>query len=234
MKRVWVAVSALVAFTLVAVIWFSGVFSTDDVEVVGVPVSIGNRVEAAAQVPLGRPLARIDTDAVAADVEAALPEVTSVQVQRRWPNTLRITVTPRSVAANVTSNGAVHWVDPGGVEFGPTDEPKRGAPSIVLVERFADDESAEREAAVRDSLSVIASLPPQVRSRLVRVEHRSSDDLTVILNPRGVRVRWGSAEDSARKAVVLAALLPRKAAVYDVSAPDLPTTKGKEPRSSRS
>jgi len=231
MKRWWIALTALVTIALVGLVGFSGVFSADDVEVVGVPVSIGSRVEAAAAIPLGRPLARIDTGAIAADVEAALPEVTSVQVERRWPHTVRITVTPRSVAANVTSNGRVHWVDPGGVEFGPTDEFKKGAPSIFLVGRLSDDEAGEREATVRDSLSVIASLPSQVRSRLVRVEHRSADDITVILNPGGVRVRWGSAEDSERKAVVLAALLPRKAAVYDVSAPDLPTTRGKEPRS---
>lgn len=234
MKRWWIALTALVVITVVGVVGFSGVFSTDDVEVVGVPVSIGNRVEAAAAIPLGRPLARIDTAAIAADVENALPEVTSVQVQRRWPNTVRITVTPRSVAANVTSNGAVHWVDPAGVEFGPTDDPKAGAPSINLVGRFTEDQAGERETAVRDSLSAISSLPGPVRSRLVRVEHRSADDITLILNPRGVKVRWGSAEDSQRKAVVLAALLPRKAAVYDVSAPDLPTTKGKEPRSSSS
>jgi cell division protein FtsQ len=37
-------------------------------------------------------------------------------------------------------------------------------------------------------------------------------------------VRWGSAEDSARKAEVLTVLLRVPAAVYDVSVPELPTT----------
>jgi hypothetical protein len=40
-------------------------------------------------------------------------------------------------------------------------------------------------------------------------------------------VRWGSAADSALKSTVLVALLQTKALVYDVSAPDVPTTTGK-------
>ena len=39
----------------------------------------------------------------------------------------------------------------------------------------------------------------------------------------GKTVRWGNADDSARKAAVLAALMTRPGKVYDVSSPDLPT-----------
>jgi cell division protein FtsQ len=38
-------------------------------------------------------------------------------------------------------------------------------------------------------------------------------------------VLWGSAEQGELKAQVLAALLQRRAGVYDVSAPELPTTQ---------
>ena len=41
---------------------------------------------------------------------------------------------------------------------------------------------------------------------------------------RGDTVVWGSADDSAAKAEALALILQRKASVYDVSVPDLPTT----------
>jgi cell division protein FtsQ len=37
-------------------------------------------------------------------------------------------------------------------------------------------------------------------------------------------VRWGDSGRSGLKAAVLRALLPQRARVYDVSAPDLPTT----------
>jgi cell division protein FtsQ len=43
-----------------------------------------------------------------------------------------------------------------------------------------------------------------------------------------VKVVWGGSDDSARKAEVLSVLMRRRAAVYDVSAPDLPVTKGEK------
>jgi len=229
MKRLWLAVGLLVAVTLIVVVGVSGVFSTDTVEVAGVDAATARQIKTAADVPLGKPLARIDTGAIAADVAKAVPQVTSVDVQRKWPHTIRISASPRTVAANVTTAGTVRWVDPSGVVFGPADEPRRGVPSIVLLEKFSQQEQSQQQAAVTSAITVVGALPAAAKKRVVRVEYRSADDISVILNPRGVRVQWGSAQDSVRKAVVLAALLPRKAAVYDVSAPDLPTTKGKEP-----
>ena len=49
---------------------------------------------------------------------------------------------------------------------------------------------------------------------------------------RGRIVVWGSTERGERKAAVLAVLLARKARVYDVSAPDAPTTRS-DPSSCR-
>ena len=51
------------------------------------------------------------------------------------------------------------------------------------------------------------------------------DDVVLTLRA-GAAVRWGSAERADRKAQVLRSLLPVRAEVYDVSAPDLPTTSG--------
>ena len=52
---------------------------------------------------------------------------------------------------------------------------------------------------------------------------RTRDDVTLTLAGNGQRVVWGSAEDSDRKAAILAALLARFASSgageYDVSAP---------------
>ena len=57
---------------------------------------------------------------------------------------------------------------------------------------------------------------------------KTRDDVVLTLAD-GVTVRWGSAEQSDRKAAVLAALLKVRAATNDVSAPDLPTSKGSAP-----
>jgi cell division protein FtsQ len=43
-----------------------------------------------------------------------------------------------------------------------------------------------------------------------------------------VKVVWGGSDDSAQKAEVLSVLMRRQAKVYDVSAPDLPVTKGEK------
>jgi cell division protein FtsQ len=42
----------------------------------------------------------------------------------------------------------------------------------------------------------------------------------------GKTVKWGSADESERKAAVLAALLTRPGKVYDVAAPDAPAVSG--------
>ena len=52
---------------------------------------------------------------------------------------------------------------------------------------------------------------------------RALDDVDLHLKS-GVLVHWGSAEQAAAKTEVLLALLRHKADVYDVSAPELPTT----------
>jgi cell division protein FtsQ len=55
------------------------------------------------------------------------------------------------------------------------------------------------------------------------VEAASPDDISLVLS-RGRTVVWGSAEQSARKARVLALLLRRHATRYDVSVPDVAVT----------
>jgi len=58
---------------------------------------------------------------------------------------------------------------------------------------------------------------------LVSLTATTLDDVTLTLRS-GDTVRWGSAEQPEFKAEVLHALMKRKADVYDVAAPELPTT----------
>ena len=82
---------------------------------------------------------------------------------------------------------------------------------------------SEGSAALRATLDVLDALPVQVRAQVREVRAASLEQVTLRLT-RGRTVEWGSAERSERKAAVLAVLLTRKARVYDVSAPDSPTT----------
>ncbi|MNY79811.1 cell division protein FtsQ [compost metagenome] len=59
---------------------------------------------------------------------------------------------------------------------------------------------------------------------MTAVTASTSDDVTLELGGTNTRVVWGSAEDSAKKAVVLAATMaarpPADVTAYDVSSPD--------------
>jgi cell division protein FtsQ len=84
-----------------------------------------------------------------------------------------------------------------------------------------------REVTVRSVVTVSAALPSILRAQVGSISAASPDSITLNLGS-GVKVVWGSSDDSARKAEVLSVLMKRKAAVYDVSAPDLPVTKGEK------
>jgi cell division protein FtsQ len=62
-----------------------------------------------------------------------------------------------------------------------------------------------------------------LRSKVSDVTAATEDSVQLHLTDGGL-VRWGSSQDSATKARVLAVLLPRHARVYDVTAPGFATT----------
>jgi cell division protein FtsQ len=75
-------------------------------------------------------------------------------------------------------------------------------------------------------MAVYTGLPDKWRNRVIRLTATSRDDVALTLRS-GAVVRWGSADQSEFKGSVLDALITRRAAIYDVSAPELPTTQGK-------
>jgi len=76
-------------------------------------------------------------------------------------------------------------------------------------------------------VTVSAALPETLRAQVRSISAASPDSITLNLSS-DVKVVWGSSDDSARKAGVLSVLMKRQAKVYDVSAPDLPVTKGEK------
>ena len=172
-------------------------------------------VRGLADVRAGEPLATLDTAAIAARLRD-LPVVRAVEVQRRWPRTVAIVVHERKPAAVQQRGSGFVLVDRSGVVFGQVDRRPRGLPLV----------SAPVDAgppALRAALDVLQVLPDDVLADVKQVRAASPDDVRVQLS-KGRTVVWGSAERGARKAAVLAVLLTRKASVYDLSAPDAPTT----------
>ena len=69
----------------------------DEVEVTGVTGAGGAGGAKLVRVPVGTPLARVDTEAVGARVRERVT-VAEVSVRRSWPGTLTVEVVPRSAA----------------------------------------------------------------------------------------------------------------------------------------
>jgi cell division protein FtsQ len=172
-------------------------------------------VREVAAVPAGEPLATLDTRAIAGRLQG-LPVVRTVEVQRQWPRTVSIVVHER-VPAAVQQRGTTYaLVDRSGVEIDQVERRPRGLPLVSA----PVDAGAPALAAALDVLEV---LPPAVAADVRSVRAATPDDVRLQLS-KDRTVVWGSAERSARKAAVLAVLLTRKASIYDVSAPDAPTT----------
>jgi cell division protein FtsQ len=79
-------------------------------------------------------------------------------------------------------------------------------------------------AAGAAAATVLPALPGKISSKVKTISAVSPESITLHLAD-GRTIVWGSATETDQKARVLRALLGVKARVYDVSAPDLPTTK---------
>ncbi|MGI9092047.1 MAG: cell division protein FtsQ/DivIB [Mycobacteriales bacterium] len=217
------AVVVLLLVAGVAVAWFTPLTDVKSVSVVGAGRLDDGQVLAAAQVPRDRPLARIDTQAIARRIEA-LPPVESAQVHRLWPNRLLIDVHERVAVAYAVTAGGFELLDAGGTAFAAAPTPPAGLSKIVLgpVTRSASAGPAPGpgRAAIRAAITVAVSLPAAVRAITVSVSAGTPEDVRLAL-AKGRTVIWGSATDNAAKGRILPTLLTRPGTSYDVSG--LPT-----------
>jgi len=216
-RTVLVVVGVLAVLgALVWVVAGSSLLTVRTVAVHGVSGSLAEQVRAKATDQVGTPLARVDLDDVTTSVEQVVG-VSDVHVTRSWPHTLRVEVVPRKAAAfTSTGEGEYEVLDKTGVVLRTTSSRPGSLPRVHVGSGVG--------AQLADGLEVLAAVPPKVRPRVDEVDVRSAQDVRLTLG-NGDVVKWGSAENSARKALVLTALLKQRASVYDVSAPELPTTR---------
>lgn len=216
LARRWVALSVVLGVVLLAAaVWWTPLLGVRSVQVSGARQLTADQVRAAAAVPDGEPMPRLDLRSIQAKVRL-LPRVATVQVQRAWPSTVRIEITERSPIGYLAESDGIHLVDATGLDYATVATPPHGLPRIALTVVAPTD---QRTAAV---VGVLRALPAQLRSLVVTVSAKTPGSVTLGLT-HGRTIRWGSADDSARKAEVLAPLMTRPGKVYDVSSPELPT-----------
>lgn len=205
-----------VALGLVWLVRFSPVLAARQVQVTGASLVTQDQVVHAAQVPLGTPLATLDTHPIAERVAAGLTPVEKVKVTTSLPGTVRIEVTERTPVYLRQSGGQYQSVDHAGVIFASAAKPTKGA---VLVKTSTVD-----NRLLADIATVVQVMPPQLRGQVQLVEASSPDHITLTL-AKGRTVVWGSAAASEQKVPVLMTLLGQKATVFDVSSPGSPSTR---------
>jgi cell division protein FtsQ len=222
-SRPWLVLALVLALAATAVyaVFFSSWLAARQVAVTGLDQPADRltpaRVEQVAQVPLGTPLARVDLGAVRRRVEA-IPAVRSVDVSRTWPHGIRIAVVERRPVAVIERGHGLRALDRDGVVFGHFGARPAQLP---LVEGAA----GVRPDALAEAGKVAAALPQSVLRRVAHIHVASIDRIELRLHD-GRTVLWGSADESAEKAAVLAVLLHRhRVQLIDVSVPARPTTR---------
>jgi cell division protein FtsQ len=209
-------------------VYFSPVLGVRVVAVSGTSELTPAQVVAAARVPLGGPLERLDTGAIRARVLGALPRVAGVRVETDLPHTVRLLVTERvAVAAVEGPDGRYTLVDATGVRFATGPSAPAGVPVVELALSAAGKDALPdfpQSALVDGAVLIAKALPPATAKDTRLVVVHSYDDMELQLAD-GATVLWGSPERDARKAVVLTTLLKQKAGTYNVTAPDDPALR---------
>ena len=197
-------------------IYFSTVFVTKRVDVVGTHHLTPTQVSFAVQIPLGVPLARQQLDEIAKRA-TTLSAIESATATRDWPNTITVTIVERRPVLALDRPDGYVVVDKFGVAY---ETQTTLPPHVVLGDVDPADAPLLHEVA-----TVAAALPDKLRGKADRLTAISRDNIVLILES-GRKVTWGSAANSELKAQVVTALLKRKTkSSIDVSSPHNPAVR---------
>ncbi|MFF0381181.1 cell division protein FtsQ/DivIB [Streptomyces sp. NPDC004286] len=202
------------------------------VSVSGTRVLTPAEVRDAAAVPVGGPLASVDTDAVQARLRGKLRRIDTVEVARSWPHGITLKVTERVPVLLAREKGGFTEIDKEGVPFATVGKAPRGVPMLELAASRKGSGAASLRRfgtgrLVREAVRVAGSLPPAVARDTGTVKVTSFDAITLELG-HGRTVEWGSGEQGRAKARALTALMKAApgARHFDVSVPTAPASAG--------
>lgn len=218
-RRALLAIVAGVVATLVALVFlavYSPLLALRTISVDGTSRVNATDVQAAAADQLGTPLALIDFTRITRNLQA-YPLIRSYVTEMVPPGTLLIHVTERTPVGSLLAAGTYNLVDPAGVTIQQSPQRISGVPLIDI--GTADVSSPAFTSVVQ----VLLVLPPSLLAQVDTVSAQTQDDVSLVLTGVGQRVRWGSADESSKKAALLTALIaatdPSSPGEFDVSAP---------------
>jgi cell division protein FtsQ len=216
-----VAIVAGVAWALLG----DRVFIVRSISVTGTHLVSPAQVLAAADVPLGTPLTRVDPGAVTRRVEN-IPQVASVTVSEGWPDHLTIAVTERvPVLAVRMEDGNYDLVDPAGVIVLYEKNKPKGLPQLVTT---LSGSALQGDPGVAAAGAVLRELTPALAGTVATVSVQQlpngagsaapAERVTLSLKG-GKTVVWGTPGDGAAKDREIQILSRDGYNYLDVSAP---------------
>ena len=205
---------ALIGLVILAV--YSPLLSLRTITIDGTSRIDAKQLTTALSDQFGKPLALIDFDRVT-DELGAFPLVRSYVTETVPPDTLRIHIVERQPVWQISRGESYALVDPAGVTIDTSAERVEGLPIIEMPGARASGRAFD------SSVEVLLAMPPSLLKRIDSISARTRDDVTLVLVGVGQHVRWGSAQNSDKKATLLAALIkatnPARRGEFDVSAP---------------
>jgi cell division protein FtsQ len=216
-RLLWLGGAASVVLLVLATLGaaYSPLFAVEQIRIVGSETLDTLAVEAALKDQLGTPLPLVDESAVKAAL-VTFPIVESYTLEARPPHELVVRIVERTPIGLIQTRAGYTLVDAAGVALSTTSTPAPGRP-VVTVPGGTDS------AAFGAVGLVMRSLPDAILDQVTAVAATTPDDVTLTLGGSNAQVVWGSAEDSAMKALVLEKAMiarpPASVFVYDVSSP---------------
>ena len=226
-RRKWwltgVISAVLIVAGLIAYLVFSPALAVRTVDVQGNQLVPEDQITAALAPLVGTSLTQIGDDDVRALLDGFQP-IEDVSVAAAPPSTLSVTVTERTPVAILESGGKFILIDSEGRQLATVAD--RESVALPLIDGGTN---AVNSAVFSSIADVLAALPTDIRERLVHASAGSIDSVELKLTD-GKTIFWGSAEENAAKARVIAALLTLREQdspvnVYDVSTPERPVTR---------
>lgn len=223
---------ALAGFGIVAgVVWAllgSRLLVVRSVSVTGTRLVTRAQVLAAAEVPLGTPLMRVNTAQVAQRIEE-IRQVASASVTKDWPDHLAITIRERvPVVAVRMAGGGYDLVDVSGVIVRWS---KARPAALPLFQTSLSGSALRGDPGLAQTSAVLAELPRWLFKSVGRVAVAdesagapADDQVTLYLRDHKTVV-WGGTDGAAQKAKELAILLRAPDQYFDVSAPGTAVTR---------
>ncbi|MFB9778004.1 cell division protein FtsQ/DivIB [Brevibacterium otitidis] len=224
LRRILVGVGATAAVLgLLAAAWFSPVLAITTVRAEGTEFYSAEEIEQAVLTDWeGTPLPCAFPGRVADSALAQLPKAASAQVRWTGPRSLAVTVTDRVPLIAVHEGSGWDRVD----ATGTTVDSSAQAPEDLAHLEISG--GADRKATVTAALALLEELPEEAPEQISVIKASDPDALEIeyaaVEGTEPVTIRFGTAEDAARKFEIATALIDTGARTIDVSVPEVPVT----------